>query len=62
MDVRALIIGHRRDILHPFSDAEALSRELPNSRLVQARNFLELRFPPNHLSDEITDWLDEVWS
>jgi len=30
--------------------------------LVQARNFLELRFPPNHLSDEITDWLDEVWS
>jgi pimeloyl-ACP methyl ester carboxylesterase len=62
MDVPALVIGHSRDILHPLSDAEALSRELPNARLVQARNFLELRFPPNHLSDEIADFLDEVWS
>lgn len=62
MDMPALVIGHSRDILHPLSDAEALARELPNARLVQARNFLELRFPPNHLSDEIADFLDEVWS
>jgi pimeloyl-ACP methyl ester carboxylesterase len=62
MDTPALVIGHSRDILHPLSDAEALSRELPNARLVQARNFFELRFPPNHLSDEIADFLDEVWS
>ncbi|MDQ4059451.1 MAG: hypothetical protein M3124_10050 [Actinomycetota bacterium] len=62
MDMPALVIGHGRDILHPLSDAEALSRELPNASLVQARSFLELRFPPNHLSDEIADFLDEVWS
>lgn len=58
----ALIIGHQRDLLHPFSDAEALHRELRNSELVQASSFFELRFPPNRLSDIICDWLDEVWS
>lgn len=57
----ALIIGHARDFLHPFSDAEALSRELPNSELIQARSFFELRFPPNRLSDALADFLDGVW-
>ena len=57
----ALIIGHNRDLLHPFSDAEALHRELRNSELVQARSFFELRFAPNRLSDRIADFLDEVW-
>jgi len=62
MDMPALVIGHRRDILHPLSDAEALARELPNARLVEARNFFEMRLPPNHLSDALADFLDEVWS
>ena len=62
MDQPALIIGHYRDMLHPFSDAEALHRELRNSELMQAQSFFELRFPPNRLSDRIADWLDEVWS
>ncbi|MGH2751614.1 MAG: alpha/beta fold hydrolase [Actinomycetota bacterium] len=62
MDVPALVIGHRRDLLHPLSDAEALTRELPNSRLVEARTFFELRFPPNQLSDAVAEFLDEVWS
>lgn len=57
----ALIMGHSRDLLHPFSDAEALHRELRNSRLVQASSFFELRFPPNRLSTLLCDWLDEVW-
>jgi pimeloyl-ACP methyl ester carboxylesterase len=61
MDQPALIIGHQRDLLHPFSDAEALHRELPNSELVQARSFFELRFAPNRLSDRLADFLDEVW-
>lgn len=58
----ALIMGHQRDLLHPFSDAEALARELLNSQLIQANSFFELRFPPNRLSDQIADFLDEVWS
>lgn len=61
MDQPALIIAHDRDILHPFSDARALSRELPNAELVRANSFFELRFPPNRLSDLIADFLDEVW-
>ncbi|MEA2453044.1 MAG: hypothetical protein QOG04_1754 [Actinomycetota bacterium] len=62
IDVPALITGHQRDLLHPFSDAEALHRELPNSELIQANSFFELRFPPNRLSDRIADFLDEIWA
>jgi pimeloyl-ACP methyl ester carboxylesterase len=62
LDTPALIMGHERDLLHPFSDAEALSRELPNSELVRSSSFFELRFPPNRLSDRICDFLDEVWA
>lgn len=62
LDHPALIMGHGRDILHPFSDAEALHRELRNSELMRANSFFELRFPPNRLSDRINDFLDEVWS
>lgn len=62
MEHRALIMGHYRDLLHPFSDAEALHRELRNSELVQSSSFFELRFPPNRLSDRVGDFLDEVWS
>jgi pimeloyl-ACP methyl ester carboxylesterase len=62
IDLPALITGHQRDLLHPFSDAEALHRELPNSELVQANSFFELRFPPNRLSDRIADFVDEMWA
>ena len=58
----ALIMGHKRDLLHPLSDAEALHRELKNSELMRSSSFFELRFPPNRLSDHIADFLDEVWS
>ncbi len=61
IDIPALIMGHNRDLLHPFSDAEALHRELLNSELVQSSSFFELRFPPNRLSDLICDFLDEQW-
>ena len=61
IEVPALIMGHTRDLLHPLSDAEALHRELANSELMQANSFLELRFPPNRLSDRIADFLDDLW-
>jgi pimeloyl-ACP methyl ester carboxylesterase len=61
IDHRALIIGHGQDILHPFTDADALRRELRNSQLIRANSFFELRFPPNRLSNAIGDFLDEVW-
>jgi pimeloyl-ACP methyl ester carboxylesterase len=62
MEAPTLILGHQRDLLHPFSDAEALARELPNSELIQSTSFFELRFPPNRLSDLICEFLDEVWA
>lgn len=61
LDMPTLIMGHDRDLLHPFSDAEALGRELPNAELVHANSFFELRFPPNRLSNAIADFLDDVW-
>lgn len=62
IELPTLILGHNRDVLHPFTDAEALHRELPNSELIQSRSFFELRFAPNRLSDRIADFLDEVWT
>src|SRR4029450_1196641 len=32
----ALVLGHRADLIHPFSDAEALVRQLPTARLAGA--------------------------
>jgi pimeloyl-ACP methyl ester carboxylesterase len=32
----ALVIGHHRDPVHPFSDAGLLAEELPNGRLLEA--------------------------
>jgi pimeloyl-ACP methyl ester carboxylesterase len=57
----ALVIGHRRDPVHPFSDSGMLVDELPNGRLLEASSLLELRFSPERLTGEISDFLDECW-
>jgi pimeloyl-ACP methyl ester carboxylesterase len=57
----ALVIGHHRDPVHPFSDAGMLVEELRNSKLVEANSILELRLKPERLTAEIADFLDEVW-
>jgi pimeloyl-ACP methyl ester carboxylesterase len=57
----ALVIGHRRDPVHPFSDAGMLAEELPNARLLEADSLVELRLSPERLTDEIAAFLDEVW-
>jgi pimeloyl-ACP methyl ester carboxylesterase len=62
IETPTIIMGHERDLLHPFTDSEALHRELRNSELIQSSSFFELRFPPNRLSDLICDFLDEVWT
>ncbi len=58
----ALILGHRRDPVHPFSDAGMLAEELPNARLVEADSLVELRVHPERLTEEIAGFLDEVWA
>ncbi len=59
IEVPALVIGHRRDPIHPFADAGMLVEEMPTARLLQARSPLELRFAPARLTQEILDFLAE---
>jgi pimeloyl-ACP methyl ester carboxylesterase len=56
-----LVIGHRRDPVHPFSDAGMLAEELPNGRLLEAGSIVELRVAPERLTNEIADFIDECW-
>jgi pimeloyl-ACP methyl ester carboxylesterase len=58
----ALVIGHRRDPVHPFSDAGMLTDELPNGRLLEAESIVELRFSPDRLTNEIASFVDECWA
>jgi pimeloyl-ACP methyl ester carboxylesterase len=57
----ALVVGHPRDPLHPFSDSGMLIEELRRARLVEASSILEWRTRPSRLDDELGRFLDEVW-
>ena len=61
-EMPALVLGHRRDPVHPFSDAGMLAEELPNGRLLVADSLVELRLQPERLTGEIATFLDEVWT
>jgi len=60
-DVPALVIGHRRDPVHPFSDAGMLVDELPQGRMLEAESIVELRFSPDRLTNEIAGFIDDCW-
>jgi pimeloyl-ACP methyl ester carboxylesterase len=60
-DAPALVIGHPRDPVHPFSDADMLAHELPNSELVDASSIIELRVRPARLTARIAEFVDECW-
>jgi pimeloyl-ACP methyl ester carboxylesterase len=60
-EMPALVLGHRRDPVHPFSDAGQLVEELPRGRLIEADSLVELRLSPERLTEEIAAFLDEVW-
>jgi pimeloyl-ACP methyl ester carboxylesterase len=57
----ALVIGHHRDPLHPFSDSGMLAEELRNARLIEASSILEWRISPDRLDQELARFLDDVW-
>ncbi len=57
----ALVIGHPRDPVHPFSDADQLADELPNGRLIDANSIVELRVRPARLTAKIAEFVDECW-
>src|SRR3954447_1847721 len=61
LETRTLVIGHPRDTIHPFSDADELARELRNARIVDANSILELRLAPDRLTNEIARFIDDCW-
>jgi pimeloyl-ACP methyl ester carboxylesterase len=61
METKTLVIGHRRDPVHPFSDAGMLAEELPNAQLLEASSIIELRVAPERLTNEIAGFMDECW-
>jgi pimeloyl-ACP methyl ester carboxylesterase len=57
----ALVIGHPRDPVHPFSDADMLAKELPNGRLIDADSIVELRARPARLTTKIAGFVENCW-
>jgi len=61
IETRALVLGHPRDPIHPFSDADMLVRELRNGRMLEANSLFEMRIAPARLTNEIAVFIDECW-
>jgi pimeloyl-ACP methyl ester carboxylesterase len=61
IDRPALVVGHPRDPLHPFSDSGMLIEEMRRARLVEANSIFEWRTRPHRLNEELARFLDEVW-
>jgi pimeloyl-ACP methyl ester carboxylesterase len=61
IETHTLVLGHPRDPIHPFSDADALVHELRDARMIEAGSILELRLSPKRLTDEIASFVDECW-
>jgi pimeloyl-ACP methyl ester carboxylesterase len=61
IDRPALVVGHPRDPLHPFSDSGMLIEELRQARLIEASSIFEWRTRPRRLNEELARFLDEVW-
>jgi hypothetical protein len=59
--VPTLVIGHRADPIHPFSDASKVVEVMPDARLLMARTPLELRMHPERLLAEVERFLDHCW-
>jgi pimeloyl-ACP methyl ester carboxylesterase len=58
----ALVLGHGIDLVHSFTDAKSLTRQLPNAKLIRTHTFAELWVQPARLTAEIGDFLDRVWA
>jgi pimeloyl-ACP methyl ester carboxylesterase len=61
LETPALVIGHPRDPVHPFSDADMLAAELPNAHLIDAHSIIELRTNPQRLMGKISKFVTDCW-
>jgi pimeloyl-ACP methyl ester carboxylesterase len=62
IETPALVIGHPRDPIHPFSDADMIAAELPNARLIDANSIIELRTNPERLTAKIAEFVADCWA
>jgi len=58
----ALVVGHRRDPIHPAADAEMLAEELVAARFVEARSILEWRAAPARLDDIAVAFVEDCFA
>ena len=58
----ALVIGHRRGLIHPFSDAENLAQPVVRRPAPPASNVAELWLRPGRLTAELSAFLDSAWT
>lgn len=57
-----LVIGHPADPLHPFTDSDMLTEEMPRARLVNAESIFEWRVNPGRLDDELAEFINGVYA
>jgi pimeloyl-ACP methyl ester carboxylesterase len=62
MQMPALVVGHRRDPIHPAADAEMLAEELPAATFVEASSILEWRLEPERLDTAAIDFVEGCFS
>lgn len=61
IDVPAMVVGHRRDPVHPAADAAMLAEEIADSRFVAARSILEWRVRPQRLDELAVAFVGNCW-
>ena len=61
IEAPALVVGHRRDPIHPAADAEMLAQELPDATFVEARSILEWRLRPERLNAIAADFVERCF-
>lgn len=52
-----MVIGHARDPIHPFGDADTLAADLPHAEFIEARSPVELRLDPERLTTVMLEFL-----
>ena len=62
IEAPALVVGHRRDPIHPAADAEMLAEELVGARFVPASSILEWRVAPERLNRIAVEFVEECYA
>lgn len=62
LEMPALVVGHRRDPIHPAADAAMLAEEMPHATFVESHSILEWRFRPERLDAVAVGFVDECYA